>query len=89
VTLGVVAGTSPTVYVEDDGPGIDAAEQTRIFERFYRSPGTDGEGCGLGLAIVKEIAKLHQAIVRVDSDSQSGGTRVSVIFAPSGAHAAA
>lgn len=85
VTLGVVAGSSPTLYVEDDGPGIDAAEQTRIFERFYRSPGTDGEGCGLGLAIVKDIAELHHAVVRMHSDSQSGGTRVSVIFAPSGA----
>jgi two-component system, OmpR family, sensor histidine kinase TctE len=81
VTLGVVAQPAPTVYVEDDGPGIDPAEQTRIFERFYRSPGTAGEGCGLGLAIVKEIAELHHASVRVHSDPQLGGTRVSVIFA--------
>ena len=80
VTLGVVAAPSPALYVEDDGPGIDESEQTRIFERFYRSPGTGGEGCGLGLAIVKEIAELHHASVRVHSDSQLGGTRVSVIF---------
>jgi two-component system sensor histidine kinase TctE len=85
VTLGVVARPLPTVYVEDDGPGIDTAEQARIFERFYRSPGTAGEGCGLGLAIVKEIAELHRASVRVHSDSQSGGTRVSVIFPQPGA----
>jgi two-component system, OmpR family, sensor histidine kinase TctE len=80
VTLGVVAGPTPAVYVEDDGPGIDVSEHGRIFERFYRSPGTAGEGCGLGLAIVKAIAELHRATVRVHSDSHLGGTRVSVIF---------
>lgn len=80
VTLGVVAAPAPTLYVEDDGPGIDAAEQTHIFERFYRTPGTPGEGCGLGLAIVKEIADLHHARVHVQSDAQLGGTRFSVVF---------
>jgi two-component system sensor histidine kinase TctE len=82
VTLGIAVGALPTLYVEDDGPGIDPAEQDRIFERFYRSPGASGEGCGLGLAIVKEIAELHRAVVRVQSDPQAGGTRVSVIFGP-------
>jgi len=80
VTLGVIASPQPALYVEDDGPGIDPSEQSRIFERFYRSPGTSGEGCGLGLAIVKEIAELHRARVQVDSDPRAGGTRVSVVF---------
>jgi two-component system sensor histidine kinase TctE len=80
ITLGIVASAAPTLYVEDDGPGIDPSEQARIFERFYRSPGTMGEGCGLGLAIVKEIAELHHASVRVHSSPQLAGTRVSVVF---------
>jgi two-component system sensor histidine kinase TctE len=80
VTLGVLDQPVPALYVEDDGPGIEPSEQTRIFERFYRSPGTTGEGAGLGLAIVKEIAELHRAGVRVQSDPRHGGTRVSVIF---------
>jgi two-component system sensor histidine kinase TctE len=80
VTLGVIASPEPALYVEDDGPGIDSSEQSRIFERFYRSPGTSGEGCGLGLAIVKEIAELHHARVQVHSDPGAGGTRVSVVF---------
>jgi two-component system sensor histidine kinase TctE len=84
VTLGVVGGALPTLYVEDNGPGIDPAEQNRIFERFYRSPGTSGEGCGLGLSIVKEIAELHRANVRVHSDPQRTGTRVSVVFGAAG-----
>lgn len=80
VTLGVIATQAPALYVEDDGPGVDPVEQSRIFERFYRSPDATGEGCGLGLAIVKEIAELHHAVVRVHSDPQVGGTRMSVVF---------
>ena len=39
--------------VEDDGPGIQACESDKIFERFYRIPGNSGDGCDLGLAIIK------------------------------------
>ncbi len=58
-----VAATPPQVFiaVEDDGPGIDAAERARVLERFYRVRGTPGEGNGLGLAIANEIAQAHQA----------------------------
>jgi two-component system sensor histidine kinase TctE len=45
--------------VEDDGPGIAPTERPRALERFYRVPGTQGEGNGLGLAIADEIARLH------------------------------
>jgi two-component system, OmpR family, sensor histidine kinase TctE len=81
ITLGVVSEAFPSLYVEDDGPGIALPEQERIFERFYRTPGTTGEGCGLGLSIVKQIAELHQAAVSIRSDPISGGTRFTVSFA--------
>lgn len=84
ITLGVLS-TPPTLYVEDDGPGVSPGERQQIFERFYRPPGSPGEGAGLGLAIVREIADLHHAVVRIDSDPQvdgkGGGTRFSVVFA--------
>ncbi len=84
ITLGVQAGDGLQLYVEDNGPGIEAAERQRVFERFYRSPGTHGEGCGLGLAIVREIAQLHQASVRIDANPGGGGARVTVQFSASG-----
>jgi two-component system, OmpR family, sensor histidine kinase TctE len=43
--------------VEDDGPGVPEAEVGRIFERFYRVPGSKVDGSGLGLSIVREIAR--------------------------------
>jgi two-component system sensor histidine kinase TctE len=65
--------------IEDDGPGIDEIERDKIFERFYRSPGSTGNGCGLGLAIVKEISDLHQVKI-VLSNSTEGGTRFDLQF---------
>lgn len=80
ITITVISKPFPSLIVEDDGPGIPAAEQEKIFERFYRIPGSLGDGCGLGLAIVKEIAMLHQAQLNLGCSDQLGGCRFEVIF---------
>ena len=72
----------PRISVQDDGPGIPAAERDRIFERFYRLPGSNGEGCGLGLAIVQEIARLHHSKVEITTDLDDRGSRFTVSFQP-------
>jgi two-component system sensor histidine kinase TctE len=66
--------------VEDDGPGIPEPERLRVRQRFYRLPGSSGNGCGLGLAIVDEIARLHGAALSIESGAQKRGTRVRVQF---------
>jgi two-component system sensor histidine kinase/response regulator len=49
------------ITVTDDGPGIPAAERTKVTERFYRGDHSRGTpGVGLGLALVKAVATLHQ-----------------------------
>jgi two-component system sensor histidine kinase TctE len=80
VTLMVEGGPHPRLSVQDDGPGIPPEERTRIFERFYRLPREDGEGCGLGLAIVEEIARLHKATVEVSDGADNRGSRFTVVF---------
>jgi two-component system sensor histidine kinase TctE len=70
----------PSLTVEDDGPGIPDTEMNRVFERFYRIPGSPGNGCGLGLAIVKEIADLHKARFELSKSGIKGGTRIDLIF---------
>lgn len=67
------------LVVEDDGPGIPAREQERIFERFYRL-NADTDGAGLGLAIVKEIAALHGADIRLGTGASGQGLRVEIRF---------
>jgi signal transduction histidine kinase/DNA-binding response OmpR family regulator len=74
----VTAATDATelvVVVEDDGPGIPAAEQARIFERFHQvddSSKRSHGGAGLGLALVKEVTELHGGTVELWSEPGSG-----------------
>lgn len=68
--------------VEDNGPGIPADERERVFERFYRAPGSPGTGSGLGLAIVHDIATAHGARVELGDALDGAGLRVSVVFPP-------
>jgi two-component system sensor histidine kinase KdpD len=50
---------SARLVVRDEGRGIPEGEEKKIFDRFYRMPGSPAGGLGLGLAIVSGIAELH------------------------------
>jgi two-component system sensor histidine kinase TctE len=80
VTVGI-CGEPPRLFVEDGGPGIPEPERGRVRNRFYRVPGTPGEGCGLGLAIVDEIARIHGARFSILSREGGTGTRAELAFA--------
>lgn len=72
--------TNVVLYVDDDGPGIPAAERTRVLERFVRldaDRGRDAGGSGLGLAIVAEITATHGGTIVV-ADSPAGGARLAL-----------
>lgn len=75
-------GTQPVLEVEDNGPGIPAVERVKVFDRFYRAPGSPGAGSGLGLAIVADIARAHGARVELLDADDGPGLRVRVSFAP-------
>lgn len=80
-TIRVHVGMNPpTLTVEDDGPGLASEEVERVFEAFYRVPGTLPGGSGLGLAIVREIAIAHGAWWNLVSRPAFQGTRVTVVF---------
>jgi len=68
--------------VEDDGPGIPAAERERIFDRFHRTdPSRDrlSGGAGLGLAIVQAIARAHGGEVTAGESPEGGAQLVMVL----------
>jgi two-component system, OmpR family, sensor kinase len=66
------------IRVDDDGPGIPAAERERVFDRFHRSDsGRDRAtgGSGLGLAISRAIVLAHDGRIWAE-DSPLGGARL-------------
>ncbi|AMK77052.1 histidine kinase [Methylomonas methanica] len=82
ISVSIESSPHARLIVDDDGHGIPCSEQDKIFERFYRVPGSPGDGCGLGLAIVKEIADLHAAQIKIanaPAPSQTG-TRIEIDF---------
>jgi len=82
-TLEAADGAAPVLHVDDDGPGIPAADRARVFEPFVRVHGEERPGSGLGLALVAQQARHHGAEVAV-GDGPLGGARVTVRFAPAG-----
>ena len=49
------------ITVEDNGPGIPAADRPRLFERFYRGSQRGPGSAGIGLALARELARARAA----------------------------
>jgi two-component system, OmpR family, sensor kinase len=69
-------GADSLIIVADNGPGLSAQDQARIFERFYRVDASrqrnSKEGSGLGLSIVDAVMRAHGGEVTVASELGKG-----------------
>ena len=76
-----------TVAITDHGKGIPPQEQSRIFERLYRSPGVEHQipGSGLGLSIALNIIKAHHGDLSVTSHPGETTFRLTLPVDPEGA----
>jgi PAS domain S-box-containing protein len=77
IRVSLSSGTSGNVRfsVHDDGPGIAAEDQERIFEQYERATGSNSQpGMGLGLWLARRIVTAHGGTVTVDSAPGSGAT---------------
>jgi signal transduction histidine kinase len=71
------ADGSFTVAVCDTGPGIDSADQAKIFEEFQQADNSATKrkgGTGLGLSIAKRIIEMHGGRIWVESEVGKGST---------------
>ena len=83
----LLRGPLVEIQVEDNGPGIPAPEQRRVFEKFYRAADAlrrNIPGTGLGLAMVQSIVQAHQGTVTLRSRPGKGCTFIIALPAGSG-----
>lgn len=78
-------GKDVVLEVMDNGPGIPAEQQARVFDRFYRVGGdrhnSQTPGCGLGLSIVQQVVELHNAQIALTQSRFDHGLLAIVTFA--------
>jgi two-component system sensor histidine kinase KdpD len=63
--------------VADHGPGLAPGEENKVFEKFYRGPGTAPGGLGLGLSIARQLVEAHSGEI-VAQNREEGGSRFSI-----------
>lgn len=69
--------------VRDHGPGVPDEAREKIFDPFFRLPGSTATGTGLGLSLVRQIAREHGGDARL-VPAAGGGTCIEVVLAPLG-----
>lgn len=75
VVRGILDYDQAILAVEDEGPGIPASEQEKIFDKFYRldnETNRKNPGTGLGLPICRALVELHGGKIWVESETGSG-----------------
>ena len=69
---------TPSLIIEDSGPGMSDADMQRLGDRFFRVLGDDSTGYGLGWSIVKRIARLCELQIDLSRGPELGGLKVQV-----------
>lgn len=77
--------TQTEICIKDEGMGIPPEYIDKVFDRYFRVPGTHKEGTGLGLAISKEIIEAQGGQIKVQSEYGVGSV-FSICFNTTSAH---
>jgi signal transduction histidine kinase len=80
VKIGLTDGSAPELLIENDCREISEHEWRLITQRFYRVPGSQGDGSGLGMSIAQRICELHGAELSVGRRATGDGFSARVTF---------
>jgi two-component system, OmpR family, sensor histidine kinase KdpD len=81
-TILITAGTrDDNVFLQvcDEGQGVPEELLARIFDKFYRLPGTQSGGTGLGLAVAKSIVEAHKGTIEAEN-RRKGGLQITILL---------
>jgi two-component system sensor histidine kinase KdpD len=65
------------IVISDNGPGFPKEVLPRLFDKFYRVPGSMAGGTGLGLSIVRGFVEAHRGTIQVEN-REGGGARFTI-----------
>jgi two-component system sensor histidine kinase KdpD len=78
IRVGIRTGAGRLILtVSDQGPGLPPEDLERVFDKFYRVPGSPAGGTGLGLFITRSLVQAHGGEVRA-SNQAAGGAAFSI-----------
>ncbi len=80
-----VEGSELVLSVADRGPGLPPADLNRVFEKFYRAPGSAPGGTGLGLSICRGLVEAHGGTISAENRASHRGTRFTIRLPIAGA----
>ena len=72
IEITCLPGEKIAITVADGGPGVPQAALEKLFDKFYRVPGSPSGGSGLGLAISKAIVQAHHGTIRAENRPGGG-----------------
>jgi two-component system sensor histidine kinase KdpD len=72
----IISGVA-TLVIDDSGPGFPADAIPKLFDKFYRVPGTTSGGTGLGLSIAKGFVDAHGGTISA-SNNCDGGAQITI-----------
>jgi two-component system sensor histidine kinase KdpD len=79
IEVSVARDDSMLVFsVVDHGPGLAPGEENKVFEKFYRGPGTPAGGLGLGLSIARQLVEAHAGQIVAQNREHTPGSRFSI-----------
>jgi two-component system sensor histidine kinase KdpD len=79
ISIGNMEPAKIAITVTDSGPGVPASTLAKLFDKFYRVPGSRSGGTGLGLTITRAITEAHHGTIRAENQP-GGGLAVTMEF---------